>query len=272
MVQRRGGAVRVVLGLLAVGGLIGYVGVAGAAEPAADAEIKTTTANTWEPADVSVNTGETVTWNFDGSTVDHNMHGETGPEAGWPDANSGFRRTGQYAYTFNTPGTYTFLCTAHPATMKGSVTVTGAPTTPTPSPSPSPSASPTPSASATPRPATPQPTVSALPTVSHDTPAPSGRARADRTAPVLSKASARRAGSRRMRVKWTLSERASLTLKVAKGKRVLRTVRVSGRPGTSALTIRSSRFKKGRYVVSISARDAAGNRSLAKRVKVRLKR
>jgi plastocyanin len=271
-----GGAMRVVLGLLAVGGLIGYVGVAGAAEQSADAEIRTTTANTWEPADVSVSTGETVTWNFDGSTVVHNMHGVDGPDANWPATDSGFKNSGQFSYTFNTAGTYTFVCQAHPATMKGSVTVTGAPATPTPttsaSPSPSPTPSATPTASPTPRPATPQPTVSAVPSASRDTPAPSGRARLDRTAPVVSRTSARRAGSRRMRVKWTLSERAALTIKVAKGKRVLRTARVSARPGRSALTIRSSRFKKGRYVVSVSARDAAGNRSRAKRVKVRLKR
>ena len=272
MVQRRGGAIRVVLGLLSVAGLIGYVAVAGAAEQAAPAEIKTTTANTWDPADVSVNTGDTVTWNFDGSTVDHNMRGETGPEAGWPDANSGFRRAGQYSYTFNTPGTYTFLCTAHPATMKGSVTVTGAPTTPTPTASPTATATASASPSASPRPATPQPTVSAVPTVSIDTPAPSGRARADKTAPVLSKLSARAVGRRAARVKWTLSERSSLTFTVNKGKRVLRTVRVRGRPGSSALTIRSSRMKKGRYVVAIVARDAAGNRSSAMRVNVRIKR
>ena len=94
MVQRRGGAWRVVLGLLAVTGVIGYVGVAGAAEQAEDAEIKTTVANTWAAGDVSIATGETVTWNFDGSTSDHNMQGETGPDADWPATDSGFNRTG----------------------------------------------------------------------------------------------------------------------------------------------------------------------------------
>jgi hypothetical protein len=89
---------------------------------------------------------------------------------------------------------------------------------------------------------------------------------------VLSKLSARAVGRRAARVKWTLSERSSLTFTVNKGKRVLRTVRVSGRPGSSALTIRSSRMKKGRYVVAIVARDAAGNRSSAMRVNVRIKR
>src|SRR6478609_9038254 len=154
MVQRRGGArLRAAMGLLAVGAVVGYVGVAGAAErrAAANAEIKTTTSNTWSPPTASIATGETVTWNFDGSTSSHNMKGETGPseDPNWPNENSGFKNSGTYSYTFNQPGTYTFICQAHPATMTGSVTVTGAPATPTATPSATATATATATASVT---------------------------------------------------------------------------------------------------------------------------
>src|SRR4051794_23921520 len=164
MVQRRGGArLRAAMGLLAVGAVVGYVGVAGAAErrAAANAEIKTTTSNTWAPPTASIATGETVTWNFDGSTSSHNMKGETGPaeDPNWPNENSGFKNSGAYSYTFNQPGTYTFICQAHPATMPASVPVPAPRATPTPPPSATATATATASATTS-----PQPTVSATAT------------------------------------------------------------------------------------------------------------
>jgi plastocyanin len=136
MVQRRGGAVRVVMGLLAVGCVVGGVSVAAASEPIADAVVKTTTSNTWSPPAVSVKTGEKVTWDFDGSTVSHNVHGEAGPsdDPAWTAFQSSFKTSGQDSYTFTQPGTYSFICQAHPGTMTGTVEVTGAPVTPTATP------------------------------------------------------------------------------------------------------------------------------------------
>src|SRR4051794_18177717 len=130
MVQRRGGAVRAVMGLLAVGAVVGGVSVAAAAEPKADAVVKTTTSNTWNPPDVAVTTGEKVTWDFDGSSVTHNVKGDTGPteDPAWPAFVSGFVTSGQVSYTFTQPGTYRFVCQVHLQTMIGTVTVTGSPT------------------------------------------------------------------------------------------------------------------------------------------------
>ena len=56
MVQRRGGAIRAARGLLAVGFVVGGVSVAAAAEPRADAVVKTTTSNTWNPTAVGIKT------------------------------------------------------------------------------------------------------------------------------------------------------------------------------------------------------------------------
>src|SRR3954452_15482963 len=194
MVQRRGGArLRAAMGVLAVGALVGYVGVAGAAEQrraAAPAEVRTTTSNTWAPADVNVETGDTVTWNFDGSTASHNLHGTEGPaeDPNWTKVTTEFKSSGQDTYFFSQPGTYKFVCQAHPA-MTGSVTVTGSPVTPTPTSTDTPVA--TVSTSPTPLPATPTPTPTPTATASAtlNTPAPQGLSRADTVAPAITKLS-----------------------------------------------------------------------------------
>jgi plastocyanin len=275
MVQRRGRVrLRAVMGLLGVGAMIGYVGVAGAAEQqraAAPAEVKTTVSNTWAPPDVAVTTGESVTWNFDGSTASHNVKGETGPteDPNWQATASPFLTSGQYSYTFTQPGTYTFICQAHPATMKGSVTVTGSPVTPTPTSSatPSPSPSPSESTSPTPLPNTPTPVPTASSSI--NTPAPQGLSRADTVAPAISKLSLKaRKGSAKL--SFALSEPASVTIRVKKGKKTLGTIRLAARAGSRSLTLR--RLARGSYRVEIEARDARGNKAAVQRKTVKVKR
>ena len=278
MVQRRGGArIRAAMGLLAVGAVVGYVGVAGAAErrAAANAEIKTTTSNTWAPSTVSVATGDTVTWNFDGSAASHNLKGASGPaeDPAWTAVQTDFVSSGQYSYTFTQPGTYAFLCQAHPA-MTGSVTVTGLPVTPTPTSSATATATATASPSATPTStASPQPTTSATPvptaSSSINTPAPLGASRLDTTAPVISKLKlkALKGGAK---VSFSLSEPASVTLRVKRGTKTVGTIRLAERAGSRSVTLR--RMAKGRYSVEIEARDARGNKAAVQRKSVRVKR
>ena len=67
--------------------------------------------------------------------------------------------------TFNTPGTYAFVCDAHASVMFGRINVTGAPT-----PTPTPTVTPTPTPTLTPTP-TPTPTSTPTPTA---TPTPPG--------------------------------------------------------------------------------------------------
>jgi plastocyanin len=98
--------------------------VAGAQAPAATISV-TGTATSWSPSTVTVTTGDTVRWSFDGATMAHNVHG-TG--ANWDPPLQSTIGTGQAAvdYTFNAPGVYTFLCDVHGASMSGTVTVEAA--------------------------------------------------------------------------------------------------------------------------------------------------
>ena len=95
--------------------------VAGAQAPAATVSV-TGDATTWSPPNVTVTTGETVRWSFEGATLPHNVHGTS---ANWNPPLQSAVGTGQAPvdYTFNAPGVYTFVCDVHPTTMTGTVTV-----------------------------------------------------------------------------------------------------------------------------------------------------
>jgi plastocyanin len=72
----------------------------------------------FSPSALSVAKGTTVTWKFDDSTA-HTATADNG-EFGSPKAGLANGKT--YSFTFNTPGTYNYICTFHQY-MKGSVTV-----------------------------------------------------------------------------------------------------------------------------------------------------
>ena len=95
--------------------------VAGAQAPAATISV-TGTPTSWSPTTVTVTTGETVRWSFDGAALNHNVHGTS---TNWNPPLQSPIGTGQAAvdYTFNAPGVYTFLCDVHGADMSGTVTV-----------------------------------------------------------------------------------------------------------------------------------------------------
>jgi PKD repeat protein len=94
--------------------------VAGAQAPAATISV-TGTETTWSPNAVTVTTGETVRWSFNGSTLPHNVHGTS---ANWDPPLQSPVATGQEPvdYTFTAPGVYTFVCDVHGG-MTGTVTV-----------------------------------------------------------------------------------------------------------------------------------------------------
>jgi 5-hydroxyisourate hydrolase-like protein (transthyretin family) len=70
---------------------------------------------------------------------------------------------------------------------------------------------------------------------------------------------------RAVKVRFTLSEPATVTVSIKRkgSRKVLKSARVQARAGTRSLTLRSKKLKKGRYTVTIQARDAFGNRSAA---------
>ncbi|HWM08730.1 MAG TPA: ThuA domain-containing protein, partial [Solirubrobacteraceae bacterium] len=71
---------------------------------------------------MTVTTGDTVRWSFDGSTLNHNVRG-TG--SNWtPPLNSTIGMDQDPVdYTFSAPGVYTFVCDVHGSGMSGTVTV-----------------------------------------------------------------------------------------------------------------------------------------------------
>ena len=92
--------------------------VAGAQAPAATISV-TGSATTWSPDTVTVTTGQTVRWSFDGSTLPHNVHSTS---TNWTLQSP--IGTGQEPvdHTFTAPGVYTFVCDVH-TNMTGTVTV-----------------------------------------------------------------------------------------------------------------------------------------------------
>ena len=77
---------------------------------------------------------------------------------------------------------------------------------------------------------------------------------------------------RGVRVRFQLSEPATVTVRVKRGRRVIKSARVHAPAGTRTVTLRSKSLKKGRYKVEIEARDSAGNRSRLATKRVTLRR
>lgn len=96
--------------------LPGQVGAGPAAQTQEQESGVSITAFTFEPAAVTINAGQSVTW----SNADGVPHTSTALNRLWGDVLT----TGDtFAYTFDNPGTYAYFCEIHPA-MVGTITVT----------------------------------------------------------------------------------------------------------------------------------------------------
>jgi plastocyanin len=261
--------------LLAVGGMLTYVGVAGAAADTTITAVGDATEGQWDKghdAPVEIATGETVTFAFSGAT--HNVASSAGANGAENDP-----RWNPYAYpgtfevapqgssdkyTFYKKGTYSFVCEFHPG-MTGSIEVTG-----DDKPIPEPTATVTPTATATP---TVAPTQTPVPTPDDHTQTPAPTPDADTVKPTLSgiKASGKK---RAVKVTFKLSENATVTFQVRKrgSKKVLRTVAMRANAGTRTVTLRSAKLRKGRYTVTLVARDSMGNKSAASSKSLRIRK
>jgi plastocyanin len=111
----------------------------------------------FQPTNLTVNVGDTVTWTVTKAiSAPHSVTSGTGPS----DPNTGkvfdsgitLKDNGQtYAFKFDTPGTYPFYCQVHPTTMSGTITVGGgAGASGAPPPSAAPAASGAPAANEAP--------------------------------------------------------------------------------------------------------------------------
>jgi plastocyanin len=109
----RWAAAVLLLGALAVGGC------ASASAPVPPGQVEV--ANfAFSPSTITVAVGQSVTWVFDQPDAPHNVHSTAGPtqiDSGTPQGK------GKFIYTFQTAGTYKYMCQVHP-NMRGTVVVT----------------------------------------------------------------------------------------------------------------------------------------------------
>jgi plastocyanin len=263
----------VVAAIVAVAGTAA-VGVAGAASGsssgAADATIYVSETNgncfstssakpdcSTTNGDVSIQTGDTVTWNFAGSNVNHNAASENAVAAdpAWESFAGPFTTSGSYDYEFTKPGTYLYVCQAHQG-MDGTITVTGDPIE---------TETPTSTATGTPTPS-PQPSDPGT-----NTPAPTGGTQ-DLVKPTLRSIGAK-GGRRAVTVTFRLSENATVLIRVKRGSRTVKTVTKQLAAGERRLAVRSKKLRKGRrYKIEVRARDASGNVSTLASKSLRIRR
>ena len=90
---------------------------------------------------------------------------------------------------------------------------------------------------------------------------------ADTTKPRLSKLRLTRKA-----LSYRLSESAKVTVRIKQGRRTLKRLSATGVAGRNRLAINRRTLPRGRYSVVVSAKDAAGNSSGAKRIALRVKR
>lgn len=75
----------------------------------------------FQTPDLNVKAGSTVTWT-NTEALPHNVHFKAGPGLEKDVEGVMLRANETFSVKFNTPGTYTYICTPHPF-MKGKVTV-----------------------------------------------------------------------------------------------------------------------------------------------------
>jgi plastocyanin len=217
---------------------------------AADQSVSATPSDTFSPAAVTVTQGDTVTWTNAGGN--HNVHFEDGSFDRPPSASTS---SWTESREFDAVGTFAYYCEVHEDEgMTGTVTVVAAGTTNTPPPPPG-GGGPTPGG---PSPGGPTP---------------------DETRPAVS-----RLDKGKRAFSFRLSERATVRIVIA------RAVKRHGKTGYAAKGTlvrrglaagkRSIGFRgrlagktlaAGRYRATVTATDAAGNRSAPRRIGFRIR-
>jgi plastocyanin len=75
--------------------------------------------NTFSPGTLTVAKGTTVTWQWSGAAP----HAVAGKFEGQDVKSPTLTGSGTFTFTFNTPGTYTYQCAIHGASMPGTIIV-----------------------------------------------------------------------------------------------------------------------------------------------------
>ena len=104
-----------------------WLGVtAGAAQAAGDVDVKVGN-NAFSPAEITINQGDNVNWNWTGPDGNHSTTTNTNQQETWdsdpntqsPNHEPGFR----FSWNFQKVGEFNYFCKVHPTTMKGKITV-----------------------------------------------------------------------------------------------------------------------------------------------------
>ena len=77
--------------------------------------------NSYSPRTVTISVGDSVTWQWVGSSSHTVTHGTPGNPGGL--FNNGPKSSGTFGYRFNAPGSIPYYCTVHAPMMTGTVTV-----------------------------------------------------------------------------------------------------------------------------------------------------
>ncbi len=225
---------------------VGLAIVAAAPASAAEVQVKGLDTLLWEPATVQVQTGDTVRWTFAGTEQFHNVKSNS---ANWDLTSPLGKPAPDATFTFSAPGTYSFLCQVHPDTMVGTVSVADATSPPPPPP--------------------PPPPLSEQP-FPNDAPSPAEveTGGLDETRPTLRALSLRQGRRGGATVSLRASERARVSVRVKRGRRVLasRNARAATRH-----RIALPRLRAGAYQVEVRAWDIAGNAARARVLRVRIR-
>jgi plastocyanin len=201
--------------------------------------------HTWAPTAVTVRAGTTVTWSFAATTAFHNVISRG---TSWNYRSGEPARTPPPAsFRFDTPGHYEFVCEVHGG-MDGTVTVTDASGAPPPPPPPPPL-----SEQPFPNDAQPPPALEVM----------------DEKRPRLERVRVRsvRDGAR---VRFRLSERARVSVRIKLAGLTVKSARRTFRAGVHRMTVRDRRMH-GRYRVDVFARDLAGNRSRVRHARLTIR-
>ena len=121
--------------------LFAFAGSASAAGPTAISIVDTS----FQPADATVQVGDTVTWTVTKAIADpHSVTSGTPSDSGKEfDSKTTLRANGDtFSYAFNSAGTFQYYCIVHPSQMHGTITVLGAAGSGTPGGSPGASTAP----------------------------------------------------------------------------------------------------------------------------------
>jgi plastocyanin len=211
------------------------LGAAAAPASAADVTIKNFSFN---PTPVTITQGDTVTWTWAGPDTNHSVTADPGQADSFdsdparPPTAADHVPGSTFAHTFNTSGTFTYLCKVH-SFMTGKVIVNG------------PGGEPPPDTTA--------PTLTKVS-------ASGGR---------KCKPGAKHCKAKPTTVKFKLAEAATVKLAVPKHPRA--NITRSFKAGARSVKLSVKKLPPGKYTVKLTATDAAGNASRATPVKVKVR-